>query len=315
MKKLEIVTGMFLGIVFAVAVFFVLDKFPRWELLATILLCALAIAYAIYRVRLFEKGTSALRTVDSKAIGFGISTIYMGGLFVKMHWFGTVAVFMVGLIVIFGIVVVSFIYPNVKKLEIIAGIFFGIMFAVAVFFLLNMFPGWNLLATISLCALGLVYALFGVKFFDNGTSALRTVASKATGLGLSTIFIGALSEIMGWTGGTVILIIGLIVTFAIVFASFIFRSQNDFFETILLRVVIIGGFGLLVCFIPDLPILKIQYKDCPSCIEAYKRYLEISPSEARKQLKIEYYRTTSNSEIEFMFWMQTMGIDYEDVSY
>jgi len=315
MKKLA--AGMFLGIVFSVAVFFVLNRFLgwEWELPVTISLCALAIAYAVYRVKLYDKGTSVPYThYASKATGFGIVTLYTGLLFESTSWAGSTVIFMVSLVSTFGIAMVSYIYPNLKKLEKITVAFFGLLFAVAVIFMVNRFPLWQLLTAVSLGALAIVYAICGVRFFDDGTFALRTTASKAIGLGLSAIFIGSLFKIMFWNGGQSILIIGLAVTFAIATVSFLYRSQNDFFKTIVLRVAIIGGLGLLVCFASDATIFKTRWSDCPSCVEAFKNYCEVSRGEALRQARIEYWRTNANSELEFRTMLHTNGI-FEDVKY
>jgi len=140
---------------------------------------------------------------------------------------------------------------------------FGIVFLIALVFKLLTWPGGGILATISLTPLMFFYNFFAFAFFNNirlkniftgksyqGISVLRIIGSIVSGWGLAALCVGILFKIMHWPGANSMLLSGfitIIVVLAIVLIKF-FRSKNDFYKMVLLRIAIIGGFGLLLFF-------------------------------------------------------------------
>ena len=194
---------------------------------------------------------------------------------------------------------------------------FGILFVVALVFKFFHWPGGGILATVSLTSLACLYYLFGFAIFNNielndifnrksyeGISALRIIGSIGVGWGLSTICMGILFKIQHWPGANIMLLSGfitIIVVFIIALVKF-FLSKSDFYKTVLLRIAIIGGFGLIFFFTTDLglTVAKIQYRNHPDYIKAYELYLEnLESQKAYHNWKIEHIRATSKSHEEF----------------
>jgi apolipoprotein N-acyltransferase len=124
-------------------------------------------------------------------------------------------------------------------------------------------PGGGIFITLSLTILYCFYFLFGFALFNDikfgnilkkdsyqGISALRMTGSIGTGWGLSAICMGILYKIQHWSGGGVMLSTGLVTMFVIAIISLIkfLRSKDDFYKTILIRIAIIGGLGLIFSF-------------------------------------------------------------------
>ena len=146
-----------------------------------------------------------------------------------------------------------------KRFEII----FGIVFLIAVIFKIADWPGGSILGTISLTLLACFYFLFGFAFFNKirlknifskdsykEISVLRIIGSIGFGWGLSTVCMGILFKMMHWPGGNIQLGVGLTQIFVITIIALIkfFQSKNDFYKNVLLRIAIIGGFGLIFFF-------------------------------------------------------------------
>ncbi len=50
------------------------------------------------------------------------------------------------------------------------------------------------------------------------------------------------------------------------------KIKGFFFNGIIRRALLIGGFGLLMLFVSDLAMVKIQYRNHPAYINAYQDY-------------------------------------------
>ena len=199
-----------------------------------------------------------------------------------------------------------------KRFEIIL----GIIFLIALIFKIALIPGGVILATISLTLLAMFYNFFAFAFFNKirlknifsgksyqGISVWRIIGSIGLGWGLAALCMGILFKLMQWPGGMIMLLTGLITILIVVIIALVkfFLSKGDFYKTILLRIAIIGGFGLFFFFTTDLglAIAKIQYRNHPDYIKAYERYLEKPSEEIFIELKIEKARATSKSQEEF----------------
>jgi hypothetical protein len=148
---------------------------------------------------------------------------------------------------------------------------FGVLAVIALILKFASISGGSILATLSLTSLSFLYYLFGFALFNDiklknifkrssykGISVLRIISSVGVGLGLSTICLGILFRIQFWPGGRMMLAVGLITILIITIIAFIdfLKSKSDY-KTILLRVAIIGGIGLLL-FLKTLSVNDIK---------------------------------------------------------
>ena len=139
----------------------------------------------------------------------------------------------------------------------------GVVSVIAIIMKLGSIPGAGLLLIISWTLLSFFYYLFSFAFLNNiklsnifvpksyqGLSALRIIGSIGTGWVLSTICTGIFFKTMHYSGGMILLFVGVILIFVVAITSLIkfFLSKSDFYKTILLRAAIFGGFGLLFFF-------------------------------------------------------------------
>jgi hypothetical protein len=137
---------------------------------------------------------------------------------------------------------------------------FGILFAVAFLMCIFSIPGYAILTSFSLTILAFFYYIFSFAFFNNikiknifskeayrGISALRIIDSIIFGWALSAICCGIQFKMLEWQGGGFMLIVGLIATIIIAIIALIkfFKFKSGFYKPILLRIAIIGCFGLL----------------------------------------------------------------------
>jgi uncharacterized membrane protein len=109
-----------------------------------------------------------------------------------------------------------------------------------------------------------------------GITALRIIGAIGAGMGLGAICVGLLFKFAQWKGANTNLYAGLIITlFVLIIALFrFFKNSSDFYKQIFMRIAIIGGLGLLLSFVSDLTIIKIQYRKHPEYIKTYEEYLK-----------------------------------------
>jgi hypothetical protein len=101
-------------------------------------------------------------------------------------------------------------------------------------------------------------------------------------------------------------LIGLISTSIVLVIALIkfLKSKSNYYTRIFKRIAIIGGFGLILFVVPELSIIKLQYKNHPLYIKAYEEYLKSPQSlEAKDNLDIEYHRAKMSKE-EFDWYME-----------
>ena len=140
---------------------------------------------------------------------------------------------------------------------------FGMLTVISLILRFASLPGGSVLLTLSLSALACVYYFYAFTLFDQieiksifnsksreGISAMIVFESKLAGWGLAVVCIGILFKIMQFPGEAVMLSVGLIIIFAVGIIALIKynRSKTDFYKMILIRIAIIGGFGLLLFF-------------------------------------------------------------------
>ena len=188
----------------------------------------------------------------------------------------------------------------------------GLIVIVALTLKFFLIPGGGILLTFSLMSLACIFYLFGFAFFNQielsrifqknsyqGISGLRIWGAIGTGIGLSQICIGILFTLQHWPGANITLITGLIVTLIVFVIALIrfFKSKNNYYKFIFKRIVIIGGFGLLLILLPELTIVKIQFRNHPNYIKTYEEYLKDPQNdELQEKLGVEYLKTTMSEE-------------------
>ena len=71
----------------------------------------------------------------------------------------------------------------------------------------------------------------------------------------------------------------------------------NFYTGIIKRLIIIGGFGLIMILLSDLTIIKFQFRNHPDYIKAYELYMTNPQDESLiKNLDLEYHRATMSKE-------------------
>ena len=189
---------------------------------------------------------------------------------------------------------------------------FGVVFVIGLILRLVLISGAYILISIASIALVCFYWFFGFAFFNDiklknifnkksykGISVLRIIGSIVTGWTLSIICFGIFVKMQPsyLPGVMMVLLIGLIMIFVITCSVLyqFFRSKSIFYKKILLRLVIIGGLGVLLFVTPDLTIAKFLHRDNHDYIKKLERHLDNPQNEeARKQLEIEYNKTSLN---------------------
>ena len=195
----------------------------------------------------------------------------------------------------------------------------GLVIIISLIMKLTLIPGGSILAAISLTTLACIYYPLGFAFFNDirlskifkkdsykGLTALRIIGAIGIGMGLAAICMGILFKIQHWPGADTNLISGLVTTVIILIIALIrfIKSKDNFYKRIFKRIAIIGGFGLILMFVSDLTITKIQFRNHPDYIKAYEEYI-INPQdqELRKKMDIEYYRATMPKD-DFEMYMK-----------
>ena len=117
-------------------------------------------------------------------------------------------------------------------------------------------PGAGILTTLSLLILACCYFYLGFilfndiksgSVFNKGISTWRAIGSIGAGIGLSAVCVGILFKAQHWPGEKVVLLVGLITVFvAGILANIKYmKSKSNFYKSVLLRSLMIGGLGLL----------------------------------------------------------------------
>jgi len=145
-----------------------------------------------------------------------------------------------------------------KRFEIIL----GIVFLIAVILKIAHLPGAGILLTISLTSLACFYFFFAIfknvsqentfsKKSHKGIPILRIIGSFGAWWGISVFCIGILFKLMHFPGEKMILLVGIITIFVVAIIALVkfLQSKSDLYKTILLRIAIIGGLGLLGLFV------------------------------------------------------------------
>jgi uncharacterized membrane protein len=174
--------------------------------------------------------------------------------------------------------------------------------AIALVLKFTFVPFGSLILAVALTSLAIIYACFGLLFFNKNKDAKTPKAASAMlGIGLFITCIGILFRVQLWPLSKINLLLGLIISFIAFVVITISHSnkKNENYKFIAKRVIIISGFGLILFLLPSLFFVKLQYRNYPDYIKAYEAH-EKDPHnrELRENLDIEYYRTISEEAAE-----------------
>jgi hypothetical protein len=187
---------------------------------------------------------------------------------------------------------------QMNKIEKILG--FGAIFFMLLRLIIN-YPYSALLIALSTFILSLIYLFFSFKLLKGNKeesvgkkSSLRETGIILTGISLSLVVIGILYKFLSWSYGNWILMYGLLFLIIILIISIFKFSQTkaEFYKNLVVRIVIIGGFGALMLFTKNETLLEIKYRNFPDYVEAEKKLmqdpmnkeLEIRANEERQKM-------------------------------
>ena len=143
-----------------------------------------------------------------------------------------------------------------KVLEIILAVIFGI----GLFFKFNHWPGSNMFITISLTLLAMQYFLLSFIFFNKiklknifknetykNIPPAKIIGTIGFGIGLSTLLLGTLYELLHWPGGEINLYTGIILISIIFIISIIkyLKTKSKFYIPIFIRFFIGTLIGII----------------------------------------------------------------------
>lgn len=183
------------------------------------------------------------------------------------------------------------------------------------FFLIT---GGGILCVLSFSVLSGFYFYLGFAYFNDlkmsqifKSSSYKMISNKrliggiCSGLALSILLIGFMFKLMQWPGQTMNLILGLLCTFVIL-AIIVITTKGKidlYYKRILIRLALTGLLGLFFIVISDSVIIKIQYRNYPRYIEAFKK-LQEQPSSVELQENIDKERSRifmTDQEFEFTY--------------
>ncbi len=195
----------------------------------------------------------------------------------------------------------------------------GLIIIVCLILKLLLIPYSGILLTVTLMTLAIIYYPLGFAFFNEirlrkilkkesyrGINALRIIGAIGVGIGLSILCIGILFKLQRWAYSDTNLKFGLFVTFIalIIVLIRISKVKDNFYKKILKRIIIVGGLGLFLLFVPELSIIKIQFRNHPNYIKAYEAYLKNPDNEEIRDKMYNELNKATMSEKEFEEYMK-----------
>jgi hypothetical protein len=172
-----------------------------------------------------------------------------------------------------------------KKFELI----FVILGLVSILLNLFLIPFANLFMLLSLSILSVFYLYFSFTFFNgiqlrnifkkvaySDVSALRIVGAIGTGIALSQTIIGLIFKFNEWPGAFVMMSVGLSGLLVVTIVGLIQFTKNkiDYYRNIFKRIALFGGITLILVVLPSNLMFEFKYRNYPTYIEAYKKFIE-----------------------------------------
>jgi hypothetical protein len=164
----------------------------------------------------------------------------------------------------------------------------AVAIAIALLMKFSLISGGEILTLWAMLTLSCLYYPLGFLFFNQirlrhifkkdayqNVTAARIILAVVTGIGLSTMIVGSLFKLLTFPGADNMLLMGLVVTGAVSTLSIILSTirKHAISKFTLWRVGVIGVVGIFLLSTSELSIIKLQYRNHPGYIEAYKNYL------------------------------------------
>jgi glucan phosphoethanolaminetransferase (alkaline phosphatase superfamily) len=107
-------------------------------------------------------------------------------------------------------------------------------------------------------------------------SALRIVGAIGTGIALSQTIIGLIFKFNEWPGAFVMMSVGLSGLLVVAIVGFIQFAKNkiDYYRNIFKRIALFGVLALILVVLPSNLMFEFKYRNYPTYIEAYKKFIE-----------------------------------------
>ncbi len=173
-----------------------------------------------------------------------------------------------------------------KQAEKVLGLLIILLMGIRLYY---SYPFSALLITLLTLLLSMMYSVLsfgllnGIRFRNlfkkesfKGISTLRIIGTIFTGLILSIVMIGVLFKFQRWPFAYQNLIFGLsalLVVLSIVLVK-LFSSKNKFYTNNLLRLSIIGFFGMVLYCFPSEILLEMKNRNFPEYVEAEKKLMK-----------------------------------------
>lgn len=189
----------------------------------------------------------------------------------------------------------------------------GLAAIIALIMKLFLIPFGGVLTILSLSTLACVYYPFGFALFNGirfrdvfkkisfrGVSKWQIIGGVSLGIGLAVMCMGILFRVQEWPGSGIILIAGLLITFAVLIVALIkySKTKSEYYTPLFLRIGIIGGLGLILLILPQFAFTKFQFRNHPAYIKAFEDSVnDPQDEELRKIEQLEYNRATMPDEL------------------
>ncbi len=130
-----------------------------------------------------------------------------------------------------------------------------------------------------------------------GISTARIIGSIATGIALSITIIGVLFKFQSYPGANLELINGLTGMIIVLIVGLIryIKTKNKFYINVFKRLLIVGGFGLILILMPKGMLIDVKYRNHPEYAKALKN-VTVNPFNKDFQDKLQEERQKMKDE-------------------
>lgn len=180
---------------------------------------------------------------------------------------------------------------------------FVVLSAIGLVLKFSFSAGGAILLLLSLNMLILLYFFFSAFYFKQGTFSITKVGFPgAAGFAFSIACVGILFKFMYWPGAAQMLLMGIVATAIVVTYSTQMRSRNreDVVKSNYFR--IIGERGMIIVLlcsvlftIPDVTLIRFEYRQDPKLAELMVAYLK-DPDNKFKRDALDQYRMNAVME-------------------